>query len=75
VNTLLRLSLQDAKNNCQRQGARARLTLRSGVQLVGRINTVDDDHVHLKQRDVSRQTEQGWATVETDEIVAVEVFK
>jgi hypothetical protein len=67
----MNLALHDAATNCARDGATAILTLRSGVQITGgleKLGGADLGTRHVK-------TETGWATITTDEIVAVEVFK
>jgi hypothetical protein len=62
------LALADAANNCTRQGATATLTLRSGVQIAGRLerSVADLGTAHIKKPD------GGWAAVREDEIAAVE---
>lgn len=64
----INLALHDAATNCIRDGATATLTLRSGVQIIGKLEKSNlRDTAHLKtDRD-------GWATVLAEEIVAVEV--
>ena len=65
------IALADAATNCTRDGATAILTLRSGVQITGKLEKVGGADLgtrHLK-------TETGWATIATDEIVGVEVFR
>lgn len=64
----LGLALADAKNNCDRHGATATLTLRSGIQISGKLNTGASDlnTAHIKKQD------GGWATIVVDEIAAVE---
>lgn len=62
------LALADAANNCSRQGAKATLTLRSGVQFTGKLQP--ESAADLGTRHL--HTEGGWITVVTDEIAAVE---
>lgn len=61
---MMRIALSDAK----RAGAVVRITIRSGVQFEGVIDTnvADLDTVHLKHTDGI-----GWTTVDEYEIVAV----
>lgn len=64
------LALADAASNCARYGATATLTLRSGVRITGELKRENSTYgitVRLRKPD------GGWATVDTDEIVAVEV--
>lgn len=64
----IELALIDAANNCQRQDALAVVTLKSGVQIEGK----------LQKSDYSSETAHlvinggGWATVDKAEIAAVE---
>jgi hypothetical protein len=66
----LTLALADAANNCMRDGATATITLNSGVQLVGKLNTqkgVDMGSRHM-------ETEGGgWITFLVSETAAVGV--
>ena len=65
------LALADAANNCYNNyDARCTLTLRSGVQFTGRLEKdpggfVTDAHM--------KNDRKGWVTVDSLEIVAVEV--
>jgi hypothetical protein len=62
----IELALVDAATNCNRDGATALLTLRSGAVIVGRLRRgrgVDT---------VMLDTPTGWVTVDVREIVAVE---
>lgn len=67
VVSMINLSLHDAATNCSRDGATAILTLRSGVQLSGKLErpSADPLSAHIK-------TATGWITVLVEEIVAVE---
>jgi 1,6-anhydro-N-acetylmuramate kinase len=62
----IQLALVDAANNCKQEDAKATLTLRSGVQITGRL-----------KRDMVPDTAQillaggGWETVLIEEIAAV----
>jgi hypothetical protein len=65
----IRLALHDAANNCAREGARARLTLKSGVQFTGSLKPLaspgaDTAMVYLPCGE--------WATVDVEEVAAVE---
>lgn len=65
----INLALADAAVNCSKEGATAVITLRSGVQLVGKLerqNTADLGTRHM------RTDSGGWITFATDEVVAVE---
>lgn len=68
----LRLSIHDAATNCTRDGARAEITLKSGVQFDGKLEKPSHsgfDTVHMKTRD------SGWATIQFDEVAAVRTYK
>lgn len=67
--TPLRLALLDAATNCQRVGATATLTLKSGVQLTGKLqrSRAGDLLAHIRRQD------GGWASALVEEIAAVEV--
>lgn len=63
----INIALVDAANNCARQGARATITLKSGVQFTGSLkheSGADLGTVHMN-------IESGWATIDRDEIAAV----
>lgn len=70
MSSYLSIAIHDAARNCSRDGATAVLTLRSGHQIVGTLQTpgpVDGAvTVHI------RTENGGWATVLTEEIAAVE---
>lgn len=62
------LALADAANNCTREGATAVVTLKSGVQLVGKLQRetgadLGTRHIHI---------DEGWATFLSEEVAAVE---
>lgn len=64
----INLALADAANNCVREGALTTLTLRSGVEIVGKLQRVgpsDLGTVHI------RHGNGGWTTVIVSEIGAV----
>ena len=64
----LALALLDAANNCERDGASAILTLRSGREIKGKLSAPAQPHTaHVALGD------GGWATVLVEEIVAVTV--
>jgi hypothetical protein len=65
----IELALADAAKNCNEQGASATLTLRSGVQIVGKLEResgadLGTRHVHHRHG--------GWTTVRVEEVAAVE---
>lgn len=64
----LGLALADAARNCTRQGAKATITLCSGVQYTGKLerSAVDNGTAHLQLE------HGGWVTIGEDEIAAVE---
>lgn len=68
----LRLAVHDAATNCARDGGMAFVTLRSGAMFAGRLEKptppVGFDTVHMK-------TPTGWATIDADEVVAIETKK
>lgn len=67
---VMRLSLNDAATNCQRDGAVATVTLRSGVQFEGKLekpSSAYENTAHMKFDD------GGWTTIDHDEIAAVGV--
>lgn len=63
---IMRLTLSDAATNCHRDGALAKLTLRSGVEFEGKLKQPSSGGVtaHMKIGD-------GWATILIEEIAAV----
>jgi hypothetical protein len=63
----LGIAIADAADNCVKQGAVARLTLRSGAQFTGTIkrSNVDLNTVHIS-------IGSGWATILEAEIAAVQ---
>lgn len=66
---MIDIAILDAARNCERDGATAVLTLRSGVKITGkleRIPTPSDNVAHIKT------SMGGWATVRIEEIAAVE---
>jgi hypothetical protein len=65
----IELALADAATNCAKQGATAVITLRSGVQIEGKLkrNTGAD----LGTRHLETAT-GGWATFRVEEIAAVQ---
>lgn len=63
----INIALIDAANNCAARGAKATLTLRSGVQFTGRLrkdNLLDTVVIYP-------EGETGWTTVRVGEIAAV----
>jgi hypothetical protein len=64
----LNLALADAANNCDREGATAIITLKSGVQYEGKLDRekLDTGTAHMTL------THGGWVTIDKDEIAAVE---
>jgi len=66
------LALADAANNCiNNYDARCTLTLRNGAQFTGRLDKDPDGfftNAHMKN------DYKGWITVDSLEIVAVEVY-
>lgn len=65
--TSLSLALADAAANCTRENATATITLKSGVQVSGKLQRPRPaGEVHLKKDD------GGWATILEDEVAAVE---
>jgi hypothetical protein len=65
------LALADAANNCERRGAVATITLKSGIEVVGRIERTN---ANLTMGTVVVHTlTGGWTTVVKDEIAAVGV--
>lgn len=68
IDSTIRLSLHDAASNCIEHNAIAVLTLRSGVQLRGKLERPSpnfDTTVHL-------ETRGGWITALMEEIAAIE---
>ncbi len=61
----LGIALADAAANCERDGAEAELTLRSGREFRGKLERNATQTAHLKLPD------GGWSTVLVEEIVAV----
>lgn len=69
------LALADAAGNCEKHGAVAVLYLRSGAELRGKIDRTHERAFPL-QRTVHIKNEfGGWATIASNEIIAVEVRK
>lgn len=69
------LSLHDAATNCERDGGQATLTLKSGVQFVGKLKK-ENSSLHVEGATVHMSVEPGgWATVLVREIAAVSVVK
>ncbi|HEX7926474.1 MAG TPA: hypothetical protein VF678_02715 [bacterium] len=67
---MILIAISDAARNCRDYGAVATVTLRSGVQLVGRLEAGPahlDTTAHLKQND------GGWSTFLLEEVAAVSV--
>jgi hypothetical protein len=68
------LALHDAEKNCRSQDARVTLTLRSGVQIYGKLkphnSPLEPDGTVMLET-----AKQGWTTVEIREIVAVGVSR
>lgn len=60
------LALADAKKNGDRENARCRITLKSGIQYDGKINVNLGGTVNLYLDG------DGWVTIDIDEIAAVE---
>lgn len=70
MNSVINLALNDAATNCRRDSAVATITLKSGVQLSGELEKPSEAFsttAHIKFKD------GGWATIDREEIVAVEV--
>lgn len=65
---MLVISLIDAANNCQRNGATAVIVTRAGAQIAGKLQKPKshDTTAHIKTRG------GGWATVLLEEIAVVE---
>jgi hypothetical protein len=65
---MLNIALFDAATNCARDGATAIVTLRSGVQLEGKLERPYPNPTtgHLKTKD------GGWITFCVEEVAAVE---
>lgn len=68
----MNLALADARKNCREHYAIATVTLRSGVQIDGRIEGMEpafpiEETVHMKT------DHGGWATLLSSEVVAVQV--
>jgi hypothetical protein len=62
----LAIALIDAANNCERDGASAILTLRSGREIGGKLSRLAGNRtVHVNLSD------GGWSTVLVEEIAAV----
>jgi hypothetical protein len=66
----LTLALADAANNCMQQGATATITLKSGVQLVGKLNT--QKGVDMGSRHIETEG-GGWITFLVSEAASVGV--
>lgn len=66
----LTLALADAANNCMQQGATATITLKSGVQLVGKLNT--QKGVDMGSRHIETES-GGWITFLVSEAASVGV--
>lgn len=64
----LTIALADAANNCMREGATATITLKSGVQLVGKLNT--QKGVDMGSRNIETEG-GGWVTFLVSETAAV----
>lgn len=64
----IRIALVDAANNCVREGATATITLRSGVQVTGKLqrNEANMDSY------VVRLPGGGWVVILIEEVAAVE---
>lgn len=65
----LGIALIDAATNCSRDGATATVTLKSGVRISGKLQRptmADPPDAHIQKDD------GGWATIDTNEIAAVE---
>lgn len=62
------LALADAANNCNREGATAIVTLKSGVQHEGKLDRekLNTGTVHMTL------THGGWVSIDKDEIASVE---
>lgn len=65
----IELALADAANNCNREGALATITLRSGREVTGRLE--QKSGADLGTRIVHKRS-GGWTTVRVEEIAAVE---
>lgn len=67
LKSVLRLAIVDAAKNCAEKGAIATISLRSGLQFGGVLERPPSpgfDTIHM-------QVDQGWITIDVDEIVAV----
>lgn len=62
---MIQIALLDARNNCRDHGAKVVVTLKSGVQLKGRLERVDDGTGHIRY-------DLGWMTFLVSEVAAVE---
>ncbi len=65
------LALHGAANNCARDGATATLTLKSGVQVTGKLSKPPGEGVFSNEEIAHVTTDHGWATVVIAEIAAV----
>lgn len=68
----MRLAINDAANNCAREGARAEITLKSGRQFDGVLakpSTPGFDTIHMNTQD------DGWATIDLDQVAAVRSYR
>lgn len=69
MDSMMNISLIDAATNCQRDGAIAIVTIRGSAQFTGKLDkpdSADPKSAHIKNLN------GGWATILTDEIVAIE---
>lgn len=66
---MIRLALADAANNCARESATAVVTLRSGVQLEGRLDHKSNADIDTRQ---IKTKGGGWITFRIEEVAAVE---
>jgi hypothetical protein len=66
----LTLALLDAGTNCERDGATAEITLKSGVQFKGKLKRPTDPIIT-----VHMETElDGWTTIDFNEVAAVRTY-
>jgi hypothetical protein len=65
---MIDIALVDAANNCAREGAKATVTLKSGVQITGRL-----DRPRNGERGTGHVYTEGggWATFRIDEVAMV----